>query len=101
MGKAGELKLNLPGINVMMRDDVGLQKVLQANAESIAQTASQMSGEKYAAGVEYQTDERRLRWIAVATVFPETPEAHRDNLRNNTLAKAGGASGLRSSKGGK
>ena len=86
--------MNLRGINELMRDDTGLQQLLLNNAQHIADTASSMSGEKYEAGIEYKTDMRKLNWVAVATAFPGSKEAARDNLENNTLMKAGGASGL-------
>ena len=99
--KVIDFKLNLKGINELMRDNTALQKILLDNAQSIADNASGMSGEKYEADIEYRTDMRKLNWVAVATAFPGSKEAARDNLRHNTLEKAFRASGLPTHKGGR
>ena len=87
MGKVG-IKLNLPGINAIMKSD-GIQSVLKAAGDSVASNA----GEGYAAEV------RTINWIAVCNVYPDSKEAAKDNYKNNSLLKALSSSGLKMTKG--
>lgn len=88
MSKVG-IKLNLPGINEVMKSE-GIQSKLKAAAEQVASIASAMSGgDAYTAG-----DPRTINWIAVINVYPDSPGAANDNFKNNTLLKAVQAAGL-------
>ena len=85
------IKLNLPGINSIMKSE-GIKSVLKSVADAVAANA----GDGYAA-----EDPRTINWIGIVNVYPETKEAGRDNYANNTLLKAVGAVGLPLTKGGK
>lgn len=87
MGKVG-IKLNLPGINAVMKGE-GIQSVLKAAGDSVASSA----GEGYAAEV------RTINWIAVCNVYPDSKQAAKDNYKNNSLLKALSSSGLKMTKG--
>lgn len=87
MSKVG-IKLNLPGINEVMKSE-GIQSKLKAAAEQVASIASSMSGDEYTAG-----DPRTINWIAVENVYPDSERAANDNFKNNTLLKAVQAAGL-------
>ena len=87
MGKVG-IKLNMPGINAVMKGD-GIQSVLKAAGDSVASSA----GEGYAAEVH------TINWIAVCNVYPDSKEAAKDNYKNNSLLKALSSSGLKMTKG--
>ena len=87
MSKVG-IKLNLPGINAVMKSD-GMQSKLKAAAEVVASNAKGSSGEEYVAG-----DPRAINWISIVNVYPDDKAAGRDNFKNNTLLKALQAAGL-------
>jgi hypothetical protein len=87
MGKVG-IKLNMPGINAIMKGD-GIQSVLKTAGDSVASNA----GEGYAAEV------RTINWIAVCNVYPDSKQAAKDNYKNNSLLKALSSSGLKMTKG--
>ena len=82
-----KIELNLEGINEMMKSGPIQGAVLEAG-----QAVAAAAGEGYAAEVH------QANWVAISNVYAETPEAKRDNLRNNTLLKALGSTGLPMSK---
>ena len=77
MGKKVRFELNLKGLNELMKGPE-MQAVLDEKAQQIQNAAGE--------GYEHQT--YPINWIAVANVYPETKEAHADNMENNTLLKA-------------
>lgn len=82
MGKF-EVKLNLQGINELMKS-AEMQSALHSAAQSVAG----------AANGDYETAGYVLNWVALENVYPASPEAARDNFKNNTLVKALGSVGL-------
>lgn len=91
MSKKVKIKLNMPGINAVMKSD-GVKSLLKAAGDQVATIA----------GDGYTTEEARdLNWISIVNVYPETKEAGHDNFKNNTLLKALSASGLKMTKRGK
>ena len=79
-----EIKINLPGINKIMKSE-GIQSKLSQAAKAVANIA----GPEYAA-----EDPRAIRWIGVVNVHPASKNAAHDNFENNTLLKALQAAGL-------
>lgn len=79
----GVLELNGARLEELMKSEE-IQKVLNAVAEDIRDRA----GEGYEVG---RAEEKVLSTRAIATVYAASPEAKRDNLRNNTLLKAAGS----------
>ena len=76
-----EIKLNLPGINAVMKSKE-IQEVLQECGERVAGTASAMDGEAYAARTHL------ANWIAITNVYPDSAQAARKNFQNNTLLRS-------------
>ena len=91
MSKKVEIRLNLPGINAVMKSQP-IRDALQAAGDAVASGASGMDGSDYAASTHL------ANWIAVANVFPNSKEAAHRNFRDNTLLKALGGAGLPGSK---
>ena len=87
MVKVG-IKLNLPGINAIMKSD-GIQSVIKSAGDSVASSA----GEDYTASVNVG------RWLAFCNVYPDSAKAASDNFKNNSLLKALSSSGLKMTKG--
>ena len=83
-----KIKLNLPGINAIMKSD-GIQSVIKAAGDSVAASA----GSDYAAEVNVG------KWLAFCNIYPESKAAANDNFKNNTLLKALSSSGLKMTKG--
>lgn len=83
-----KIKLNLPGINAIMKSN-GIQSVIKAAGDSVAANA----GEEYAASVNVGN------WLAFCNVYPDSAKAANDNFRNNSLLKALSSSGLKMTKG--
>lgn len=83
-----KIKLNMPGINAVMKSG-GIKSMIKQAGEQVAAAA----GDGYAAG-----EARDLNWICVVNVYPETKEAGHDNFKNNTLLKALNSSGLKLTK---
>lgn len=80
MSKDFEFKLNLPGLNELMKSSE-MQAVLNEKAQSIAA----------AAGEGYEIESAHpIQFVAIASVRASTWAAKRDNLKNNTLLKAMG-----------
>lgn len=86
MSKVG-IKLNLPGINAVMKSE-GIKKKLRAAGEVVAANARSL-GKTYTAG-----EARDINWISIVNVYPDDKAAGRDNFKNNTLLKALQAAGL-------
>lgn len=78
-----KVKLNLPGLNELMKSE-GIAGAVEDAAKAVAD----------AAGGDYGTSVNQGRWIAIANVFPESKEAAKENYEDNTLLKAIGAVGL-------
>lgn len=91
MSKKVEIRLNLPGINAVMKSPE-IQKAVQAAGDAVASSASSMEGEDFAATTHL------ANWIAVANVFPNSKKAAHANFERNTLLKALGGAGLPGSK---
>lgn len=72
-------ELNREGVAELMKSEE-MQNILNGYAEGIASRA----------GEGYGTSSHVGKTRANANVFPETFEANRDNLENNTLLKAMG-----------
>lgn len=80
MSKAVKVELNLTGINELMKSPEMMGIINQA-AQQIAS----------AAGEGYETEAAHpISFVAIASVFPATREAKRDNRANKTLEKAAG-----------
>ena len=81
---AKNFKLNLPGLNELMKS-TEMQQHLKAAGAAVAG----------AAGPDYEHSTYVLNFVAVEHVYPTTKEAAHENFENNTLIKAAGAVGLR------
>ena len=82
-----EIKLNLPGINELMKSPE-MVAALQEAGDQVAASAGAMDGAEYAATTH------QARWIAVTNVFPNSQDAAHKNFKNNTLLKALGGVGM-------
>ena len=80
-------KLNLPGINEVMRDPE-----IQAACEQAAREIGSASG------IETETESGTIKYIAYANVWPATEEAAKENFENNSLIKAITSAGYRLTK---
>lgn len=85
-----EIKLNLPGINTVMKSE-GVQNVIQSCGNAVANNA----GDGYAADIKVG------KWLAFCNVFPNSKDAAKDNFKNNSLLKALSSSGLKLTKRGR
>lgn len=80
MSKNTTFKLNLPGLNMLMKSGE-MQSVLNSAASSIAS----------AAGSGYEVESAHsIKFIAIASVRAADFKARLDNSKNNTLLKAAG-----------
>jgi len=92
LSKKPEIKLNLAGINELMKSEA-MQEHLAAAGAAIAQQASAMAnGEPFNSGVH------QASYVAIANVWPGSREAARKNSEENTLLKAVGSAGLYKTK---
>lgn len=81
MGKSKvKIELNLKGINEMMKSPE-MQEILSNEGMRVASIA----------GDDYSSRVHTADYIAIANVYATTPEARKDNLKNNTLLKAVGS----------
>lgn len=96
MSKVVDFKLNLAGLNELMKS-AEMQSCLQEAADAVQDLASGMAVDKDA---RYNSDVVVVNWVAIGRVHAENTEALRENYTNNTLLKALGASGLSMTKGG-
>ena len=90
MGKV-RVELNKQGVIELFKSSE-VQGWLGECAKHTAELANGMSGE------EYKSDVHNASFTAIANVYADTPETARDNIKNNTLAKALGNSGFFQSK---
>lgn len=91
MGSKVVFKPNSAGIAALFKSQE-MQEYLESVAEDIAAKASEMSGETYGAG------SKALDKTAVGYASARGYDARKDALKNHTLQKAIGASGLPSKK---
>lgn len=82
-----EVKLNLPGINEVMKSPEILSAV-EAAGEAVAS----------AAGADYATKSGLINYIAYCNVYPDSKEAAKENFEDNTVIKAVSAVGLKMTK---
>ena len=82
-----KVKLNLTGLNELMKSQEITDAVLEAG-QAVAQ----------AAGGDYSAEVHTARWIAISNVYPDSKEAAHENFKDNTLLKAIGAVGLKQTK---
>lgn len=83
-----KVRLNLAGVNAMMRSPE-VQAALQDAGDAVARQASDMGR-----GAAYEASTHLARWVAITNVYPASQEAAHDNFAHNTLLKAAGAAGL-------
>lgn len=76
MSKSVEIELNSPGIREMLRS-AEMQAVLGEKASEIAGRC----------GAGYESDIYLTPGRAVASVFTATPDAVKDNAKNNTILR--------------
>ena len=77
---------------VIKLDDAGIQEMLKS--DGIVRTCeTQASRIAAAAGDGYEVERRNYPERGGAAVYPSTPKAYFDNLKNNTLLKAMGSGG--------
>lgn len=79
-----DFKLNLPGLNQLMKSPE-MQGILLQKAKEVEGRANSMKQDPKA---EYYTMTKTINWIAVANVRCANGEAIHENLENNTLLKA-------------
>lgn len=96
MSKKVEFKLNLPGLNELMKSPAMLDHLSKA-AQTVAANAAGISGlpDGYEAEAAHS-----LSFAGIASVSTATKEAAVDNSKNDTLVKAVGQAGLSMNKGG-
>lgn len=85
--KVVDFKLNLPGLNAVMKSD-GMKSYLESAAAKVEQ----------AAGYGYGHEVKTASYEAIAKIYPQTGYAAKDNSEHNTLLKALQAAGLPMSK---
>lgn len=81
------IKLNLPGLNELMKS-AEMQEALLEAGKAVA----------HAAGKEYDAEVHTANWIAISNVYPASADAAHENFKENTLLKALGSTGLKQSK---
>lgn len=78
MSSGVKFVLNLPGLNELMKS-AEMQSIVNQGAAAIAG----------AAGDGYEVEPAHpISFIAIASVYPATAKAKRDNSKNKTLEKA-------------
>ena len=77
MTKVAKIKLNRAGVRRLLKSKE-MQAICTEHAEEIAARC----------GEGYAVDSMQKETRAIATVYPQTAEARRDNYRNNTIEKA-------------
>ncbi len=83
MAKDVKFKLNLPGLNDLMKSSE-MQSALLEAGQAVASSA----------GGEYAAEVHVANWIAISNVYPDSKKAANDNYRHNTLLNALGSVGL-------
>lgn len=82
-----KFKLNLPGLNELMKSPEMVEALLDAG-EAVAN----------AAGSDYAAEVHLANWIAISNVYPNSKHAAHENYTSNTLLTALGSIGLKQSK---
>lgn len=77
-------KLNLPGLNKLMKSPE-MQAIL---TEKGAQVMARANSNAHIPDAEYGMDTKTINYIAITTIRAENGEAVAENLNNNTLLKA-------------
>lgn len=85
--KVVDFKLNLAGLNEVMKSD-GMISYLDKAAAKVEQSA----------GSGYGHEVKTASYEAIAKIYPQTGYAAKDNSEHNTLLKALQAAGLPMSK---
>ena len=89
MSKHVEFKLNLAGLNELMKSDE-MKACLREGADAVAE----------ASGIECGIDVHDGTWTSLAHIYPANEEAAIENYHNNSLLKGLGGVGLHAEKGG-
>ena len=79
-----DFKLNLPGLNQLMKSPE-MQAIL---TEKGAEVRARANGNAQISDAQYSMDTKTINWIAVTTVRADNNEAVTENYNNNTLLKA-------------
>ena len=87
MAKNVKFELNLPGLNELMKSTEMQSTILEAG-KAVASSA----------GADYAAEVHTANWIAISNVYPNSRSAAHENFEQNTLLKAVGSVGLRTSK---
>lgn len=84
-----DFKLNLPGLNQLMKSPE-MQSIL---SEKGAEVMARANANAQISDAEYSMDTKTINWIAVTTVRADNGAAVYENYENNTLLKSllGGA----------
>ena len=78
-----EFKLNLQGLNELMKS-AEMQSALLEAGQTVASSA----------GGDYEAEVHTANWIAISNVYPNSKKAAHENFKDNTLLKALGSVGL-------
>jgi len=89
MAKNVSFKLNLPGLNELMKSSE-MEAALEQAGEAVAANA----------GSGYSHRVHQASFVAICNVYPDDAFAASDNYANNTLLKSLSAVGLPMTKGG-
>lgn len=81
MSKKVQFKLNLKGLNALMKSPE-MQGILDQHGAAVAGRANNMSGESFG----FRT--HLASFVAITNVYPDSKKAASDNYENNTLLKA-------------
>lgn len=87
MAKNVKFKINLPGLNALMKSDYIKDKI-DAAAKAVRDQC----------GDGYESDVDTVNWVCIGHVRPITSRAISDNSQNNTMIRAIGAVGLPTEK---
>lgn len=82
-----KFKLNLPGLNELMKSSE-MQSALKEAGQAVAN----------AAGSDYTAEVHTANWIAISNVYPDSKRAASENFKENSLLKAVGSVGLKMEK---
>ena len=82
-----KFKLNLPGLNELMKSSEMQEALLEAG-NAVA----------HSAGSDYAAEVHVANWIAISNIYPDSKQAAHENFKDNTLLKALGSVGLKQSK---
>lgn len=83
MAKDVKFKLNLPGLNKLMKSSEMQSKLLEAG-KAVAGSA----------GGDYAAEVHTASFVSISNVYPDSKRAANENFRQNTLLKAIGSAGL-------